>query len=66
MHKRATNLAVNGDLDRTPYFIDIICSTLKYFKRTDAMDDNSLLVQTLHTRKELQCWYTGLVFISDK
>ena len=29
MHKRATNLAVNGDFGRTPYFIDIICSILK-------------------------------------
>ena len=29
VHKRATNLAVNGDFGRTPYFIDIICSILK-------------------------------------
>ena len=29
VYKRATNLAVNGDLGKTPYFIDIICSILK-------------------------------------
>ena len=34
VHKRATNLAVNGDLGRTPYFIDIICTILKYLKRS--------------------------------
>ena len=70
VHKRATNLAVNGDLSRTPYFIYIICTILKYL-RIDAMDDNSLLAQPLRTSKELhengkQCWYTGLVFILDE
>ena len=70
MHKRATNLAVNGDLGRTPYFVDIICTILKYVKRIDAVDDNSVLAQTLDTTKDLhengkQCWYTGLVFILD-
>ena len=43
VHKRANNLAFNGDLCRTPYFIDIICTILKYLKRIDAMDDNGLL-----------------------
>ena len=71
VHKRATNLAVNGDLGRTPYFIDIICTILKYLKRIDAMDDNSLLAQTLQTSRALhengkQCWYTGLVFILNE
>ena len=63
VHKRATNLAVNGDYGRTLYFIDIICTILKSLKRTDAVDDNSLLAQTLRTGKELhengkQRWYT--------
>ena len=71
VHKRATNLAVSGDLGRTPYFIDIICTVLKYFKRIDVMDNNSLLAPTLHISKELhengkQCWYTALVFILDE
>ena len=51
VHKRATNLAVNGDLGRTPYFIDIICSILKYFRKNSMMDDNTLLTQTLETSK---------------
>ena len=64
-------MAVNGDLGRTPYFIDIMCTILKYLKRIDAMDDNSRLAQTLRTRKELhkngkQCWLTELVFILDE
>ena len=64
-------MAVNGDLDRTPYLINFICTILKYFKRIDAMDDNSFLAQTLHTSKELhengkRCWYTGFVFILDE
>ena len=71
VQKKATNLAVSGDLGRTPYFIDIICTILKYLQRIDAMYDNSLLAQTLHTSKALhenckQCWYTGLVFILDE
>ena len=52
VQKKATNLAVSGDFGRTLYFIDIICTILKYLKRIDAMYDNSLLAQTLHTSKE--------------
>lgn len=71
VHKRATNLAVIGELGRTPHFIDIICGIIKYFKRIEAMNSNSLLVQTLKTSKELhdngkQCWYTGLKYILDQ
>ena len=29
--KNPTNLAVKGDLGRTPYFIDIICSIFEIF-----------------------------------
>ena len=32
VHKRATNLAVIGDLGRTPYYIDIICGIIKFMK----------------------------------
>lgn len=71
VHKRATNLAVIGDLGRTPYFIDIICGIIKYMRRIEAMDNESLLCQTLQTSKELhnnskQCWYTGVSFILDE
>ena len=71
VQKSATNLAVNGDLGRTPYFIDIICSILKYFKRINMMDSNSLLAQTLETSKHIhengkQSWYSGIVFILDE
>ena len=52
MHKGATNFAVYGDLGRTPYFIDIICSILKYFRRIGMMDDDTLLAQTLETGKK--------------
>ena len=53
VHKKATNLAVIGDLGRTPYYIDIICGIFKYMKRIEAMDNDSLLFQTLQTSKEL-------------
>lgn len=68
VHKRSTNLAVYDELGRTPYFIDIICAIIKYFNRRKAMDDDSLLAQTLEASKEMhesgkQCWYTGFLFI---
>ena len=68
VHKQATNLAVSGDLGRTPYSIDICCSILKYFRRISTMDDNRLLAQTLETSKTLyesgkQSWYSGIDFI---
>ena len=50
-HKRTTNRAVNRDLGRTPYFIDIICSILKYLTRIGMIGDNSMLAQTLETCK---------------
>ena len=33
VHKKATDLAVYGELGRTPFFIDIICGVIKYYKR---------------------------------
>ena len=71
VHKKATNLAVTGDLGRTPYFIDIVCSILKYFKRIEAMDAHSLLYQTLETCKKLHkngkhTWYSGIEFIVNE
>ena len=52
VHKKAINLAVNGDLGRTPCFIDIICSISKYFRRIGMMDDDTLLAQTLETSRK--------------
>ena len=71
VHKKATNLAVTGDLGRTPYFIDIVCSILKYFNRIETMDANSLLYQTLETCKKLHqngkhTWYSGIEFIVNE
>ena len=71
VHKRATNLAVIGDLGRTPYYIDMICGIIKFMKKIEAMDNDSLLFQTLQTSKEShnkskQCWYTGVSFIFDQ
>ena len=68
VHKKASKLAVTGDLGRTPYFIDIVCSILKYFKIIEAMDTHSLLYQTLKTCKKLHkngkhTWYSGIIFI---
>lgn len=71
VHKRTTNIAVSGDLGRTPMFIDIICTVYKYFKRIESMDNDSLLGQTLHASKELhgsgrQTWYSDLSFILNQ
>ena len=71
VHKKATNLAVYGELGRTPYFIDIICGVIKYYKLIQNMDNDSLLAASLNASKELynngkQCWYTGLSFIFDQ
>ena len=71
VHKKATNLAVIGDLGRTPDYIDIICGINNHMKRIEAMDNDSLLFQTLQTSKELhnnskQYWYTGVSFIFDQ
>ena len=71
MHKRAENLAVNRDLGETPYFIDIICSILKYFRRIGMMDDNTLLARALETSKKShesgkQSLYSGIVFILEE
>ena len=53
VHKRATNLAVYGELGRTPYFIDIICGVIKYYKRIQNMDSDSFLAQSLKISEEL-------------
>ena len=62
VHKKATNLAVYGKLDRTPYFIDIICGVIKYYTRIQNMDNTS---KELYNNGK-QCWYTGLSFIFDQ
>ena len=65
------NLAVSADLGRTLYFIDTVCSILKYFKRNEAMDAHSLLYQTLETCKKVHnnlkhTWYSGIEFIVNE
>ena len=50
-HKRTTNLAVNRDLGRSPYFIDKMCSILKYLTRIGMIGDKSMLAQQLETSK---------------
>ena len=68
VHKRSTNMAVYGDLGRTPLFIDIVCAIIKYFRRIEEMHNNSLLGQASGISKELhingkESWYTGCSFI---
>ena len=41
--KRTTNLAVYCNLGRTPLFIDIVCSIIKYLRRLEGMNSNTLL-----------------------
>ena len=45
VHKRTTNLAVYGDLGRTPLFIDIFCTVIKYLRRLEEINNGSLLGQ---------------------
>lgn len=71
VHKRTTNLAVYGDLGRTPLFIDIVCSIIKYFRRIKGMNTNSLLGQAFSISKELhtngkESWFTGCSFILEQ
>ena len=68
VHKRTKNLAVYGDLGRTPLFIDIVCTVIKYFRRLEEINNGSLLGQAFDTSKELhmngkECWYTRALFI---
>ena len=71
VHKRTMNLAVYGDLGRTPLFIDKVCSVLKYFRRLEEINNGSLLSQAFDTSKELhlngkESWYTSALFISQQ
>ena len=68
VHKRTINLAVYGDLGRTPLFIDIVCSIIKYFRRLEGLDNNTLLGHAFGISKELhikgiESWYTSCLFI---
>ena len=68
VHKRTTNLAVYGDLGRTPLFIDIVCSIIKYFRRLEELDNSTLLGHAFGISKELhikgkESWYTSCLFI---
>ena len=68
VHKRTTNLAVFGDLDRTPLFIDIVCTVIKYFGKLEEINNGSLLCQVFDTSKELhmngkESWYISALFI---
>ena len=53
VHKRKTNLAVYGNFGRTPLFIDIVCTVIKYFRRHEEINNGSLLIQAFDTSKEL-------------
>ena len=68
VHKRTTNLAVYGDLGRTPLLIDTVCTVIKYLRRLEEIKNGSLLGQAFDTSKELhmngkESWYTSALFI---
>ena len=42
VHSKSTNIAVLGDLGRSPLNIDIICSIMKYFQRLQGLNENHL------------------------
>ena len=62
-HKKTSNLPIMGDLGRTPYFIDIICAIIKYFKRIKSLEKDSLRYKTFNTSKQISvdsshCWFS--------
>ena len=71
VHKRTTNLAVYGDLGRTPLFIDIVCAVIKYFRRLEEINSESLLGQAFNSSKEIhtsgkESWYSSILFIMQQ
>ena len=67
-HKKTTNLPIMGDLGRTPYFIDIICAIIKYFKRIKSLEKDSLLYKTFNMSKQISvdssdCWFSFVTSI---
>ena len=70
-HKETTNLPILGNLGRTPYFIDIICAMIKYFKRIKSLEKDSLLYKTFNTSKQISvdsshCWFSFVTSIFKK
>ena len=68
VHKKSSNLAVMGELGRTPLHIQIICSVLKFLQRLKDLDDGHLLRQALFTSIEvhkhnMSSWYTSILYI---
>jgi hypothetical protein len=43
VHKKASNCAVRGELGNFPLGIDIVATVLKYYKRLESRDENSVL-----------------------
>ena len=67
-HKKTTNLPIMGDLGSTPYFIDIICAIIKYFKRIKSLEKDSLLYKMFNTSKQISvdssdCWFSFVTSI---
>ena len=67
-HKKTTNLPIMGDLGRTHNFIDIICAMIKYFKRINSLEKDSLLYKTFYTSKKVSvdssdCWFSFVMSI---
>lgn len=68
INDRTTNLAIYGDLGRTPLFIDIVCAVIKYFRRLEEINTESLLGQAFNSSKEIhtsgnESWYSSVLFI---
>ena len=43
VHKKATNSAVMGELGRYPIYIEVLCNSVKYFKRINSDHVSTLL-----------------------
>ena len=53
VHKKSCNIAVVGELGRTPLYVDVIYFLLKYFDRIKNMEDSHLLKQGLFTSMKI-------------
>ena len=63
VNKKATNIAVVGELVRIPFHVDIITAMFKYIQRLSMFDENHLLSQALQDSRNLEqtgtkSWYS--------
>ena len=71
VHKQTTNLAIYGDLGRTSFIIDIACALIKYLRRLEEINSESLLGKDFNSSKEIhtsvkESWCTSVLFIMQQ